>query len=248
MTILYRGGPTALPLRVTAMRPPESGYAYSIPDTWYRQHFAPETATWPHIMSHNTGWSTPPWESGSPVISTGSNVVVDRTLTDRATGGWGTVSVKESGGTGARWCCPWGHFWCDAEDCAQQDADAAKAAAAQSGVEQTVYYEEPPATGEAAREAFDRMDEARMTREYGERVPYDPKYDPRQPTKEAAEIQRGNMPSKTGAGAKAVAQLPGSIPRESWFFRQSVGTRYAIVLGGVAALGAVAATYAATRR
>jgi hypothetical protein len=131
-TIYLSGGPVPHPLRVTAMlpppggvssgrqRPPESGYSFAVPDTWARSEFNPHTAPWGDIWYKNTGWSSPPWESGGPAIGSGFTVRVPMQR-HGVSGGMGPVEV---GGDPGRWCCEWWEPWCSAEDCAAQDKQA----------------------------------------------------------------------------------------------------------------------------
>lgn len=89
MTVLLRPGPTAWPLRVTAMRPPEAGYSAMVPNTWYRQESDPAISDLHQIRNANTGWG-PIWESGIN-IGTGRTVLVQRAMSDRSTPAFGAT-------------------------------------------------------------------------------------------------------------------------------------------------------------
>jgi hypothetical protein len=146
MTILVYPDPTPTGLRISAYRPPESGYARLVPNTWYNSNASPSYVDGHRLRTMNTGWG-PIWEAGSPAISTGSVITVPWRTFDVSSGGMGSVTesggLYESGaqaaaGKGDRWCCTCEYnfcagWFCDASDCAKLDQKAAEEFAAASG-------------------------------------------------------------------------------------------------------------------
>jgi hypothetical protein len=131
-TVYLSAGPVPHPMRVTIMQPPplssrapESGYSFAVPDTWDRSEFDPDTAPWGDLWYKNTGWMSPPWESGGPVISDGMIVRVPMRR-HRVSGGMGPVEVGSAQGRDPEWCCSWWNVLCDADDCADDDREAAE--------------------------------------------------------------------------------------------------------------------------
>lgn len=122
---IISGGPTPTTLRVAAYRPPESGYASQVPDTFYQQYWNPSVVDYHRLQTKNTGW-----ESGAASL-----VNVPTQQTYRVGGGF---AVVESGGSAIRqgdseWCCGFFDIFCDAEQCKEQDLEAARIAAEKSG-------------------------------------------------------------------------------------------------------------------
>jgi len=135
MIVYLSGGPVPHPLRVTAMQAPyETGYAYSIANTWYRSEFNPHTAPIEAIRSKNTGYLSPPWEIGGPVISDGFVVQASMPM-NRVSGGVGPVEIGAEFDSsvagfvsqgGDAWCCSLFNPFCGPEDCAIEDMEAAQ--------------------------------------------------------------------------------------------------------------------------
>lgn len=125
---IISGGPTPTTLRVAAYRAPESGYASQVPNTLYTQFWDPSVVDYHRLQTKNTGW-----ESGAASL-----VSVPTDQTYRVGGGF---AVVESGGPQVRqgdpeWCCDWWdpfQWGCDAEQCKEQDLEAARVAAEKSG-------------------------------------------------------------------------------------------------------------------
>lgn len=125
---IYSAGPTPTPLGVAAYRAPEAGYARMVPDTWYRSYWDPEVVDWHRIQTVNTGW-----ESGIMGIGAqGGPLTVDRVVS-KATHQAPFGLVETGFQTDPEWCCGWYDLLCDAQDCADQDLNAAILAAEKAG-------------------------------------------------------------------------------------------------------------------
>lgn len=97
-----------------------------VPNTWRRSYWNPEVVDWHRIQSVNTGW-----EMGIQGIGTGRTLIVD-TVQNKGTH-HAPFAAVESGNSehvflqsdpGA-WCCDWWDLFCSADDCAEQDLQAA---------------------------------------------------------------------------------------------------------------------------
>lgn len=242
MTILLAPDPLPTGLRVSAYRAPESGYSSQVPDTWYRYMSDPHIVDGPRLRAFNTGWG-PIWESGQN-ISSGSVVRVPALMPDRASGGMGTVvEVGQAYGSGApgdvgppappddEWCCDFYEFWCDADDCKEQDLQAAAEMAAKAGG--GVVVDKKGKT--VAAVTVDQDGDATVTKK-GE-----PGFDKAVDDAGGAPPEASDLPNiPDGSGTPSVSGDSVLSSPSVMQARASAGISPAMLLGGVALIAAVA--------
>jgi len=127
---IFSAGPTPTNLAVSAYRPPEVGYAAMVPDTFYNAYWDPANVPFDRLRTYNTGWETGAYSSQG-------NLIHENYINPNAPRNSGGFGIVETGVLrdqyDPEWCCGTFDFFCDAEECQQQDRQAAIDAAKNSG-------------------------------------------------------------------------------------------------------------------